>query len=172
MPSPPPPSRVRAPSSISPAPSTRVTSVSRRGTSTFAWDAGSTVDAGVKLANAQAKDLIEIAGQQHKLPLTGIANINAHVTGTFQNLNGNGNITLTNGVAYGENYQTISVDANVIGQQITASHVLIAAHGMQVTGNAAYNLASKRIAAHIQGNNFSSQKSTTSATPTPTPTAS
>jgi len=132
--------------------------VSRRGVATFVWDNDMAVDATVKLANGQVPDLLQIAGQQNKVPLTGVANINAHVAGTVNNLNGGGNITLTNGTAYGESYQTISVDATVQGQQVNASRFLVAAHGMQVTGDGAYNMASKRIAAHVQGNNIQLSK--------------
>ena len=112
----------------------------------------------MKLANAQATDLMDVVGQRSKVPVTGTANINAHVSGTIENMNGGGNVTLTNGVAYGEGYQTIAVDATVLGQQINASRVLVAAHGMQVTGNGGYNVASKRILAHIEGKNIQLSK--------------
>lgn len=132
--------------------------VSRRGVVSYEWDNFTSVDAGVKLANAQVLDLLTIAGQQNKVPLTGIANINAHVAGTLANLTGGGNITLKNGAAYGEHYETIDVDATVAGQQVSASRFLVAVHGMQVTGNGAYDMASKRIRAHLQGANIQLSK--------------
>ncbi len=132
--------------------------VSRRGVVTYVWDNDVAVDASVKLANAQLTDLMQMAGQQNKYPVTGIANINARVAGTLENLNGAGNVTLTNGVAYGEAYETLSVDATVRGQQVDASKFLVAAHGMQVTGNGAYNLASKHLRAHVEGNNLQLSK--------------
>jgi translocation and assembly module TamB len=46
----------------------------------------------------------------------------------------------------------------VQGQQVNASRFLVAAHGMQVTGDGAYNIASKRIAAHLQGSNIQLSK--------------
>ena len=67
-------------------------------------------------------------------------------------------MTLTNGVAYGENYQTIAVDATVQGRQVDASRVLVAGHGMQVTGSGGYNLASKHLSARIQGSNIQLSK--------------
>ena len=132
--------------------------VSRRGASSFVWDGGSLVDAKVDLANAQVVDLLDIAGQKDKYPITGTANFHGKVSGTLANLNGGGNIMLTNGVAYGEAYETISADATVLGQQIDASRFLVAAHGMQVTGKGSYNLASKRLAAHVEGNNLQLSK--------------
>jgi len=132
--------------------------VGKRGVVDYEWDQGMGIDANVKLVNAQVSDLLEIVGQQNKVPVTGTANIDAHVSGTIENMNGGGKVTLTNGVAYGEGYQTIAVDATVLGQQIDASRVLVAAHGMQVTGNGGYNLTSKRIRAHIEGKNIQLSK--------------
>ena len=131
---------------------------SRRGVVSYVWDNGMAVDARVKLANAQAADLLEMAGQQNKVQLTGIANIDAHVSGTANNLSGGGKVTLTNGVAYGENYQNVEVDATVQGQQVNASRFLVAAHGMTVTGNGAYNFGNRHIAAHLEGNNLQLSK--------------
>ena len=132
--------------------------VSRRGVVSFVWDGGASVKAQVKLVNAQAKDLLTIAGQQDKIALSGIANIDANVNGQFDNLNGAGHITLTNGQAYGEGFQTIAADASVAGQQVTVTKLLVAAHGMQVTGNGAYNLANKRVMAHVEGDNLQLSK--------------
>ncbi len=128
--------------------------VSRRGAVAYNWDNDTAVNATVKLANAQIPDLLQIAGQQNNVQLTGTANINAHAVGTLGNLSGAGNVTLTNGIAYGEGYQTIAVDANVQGQQINATRLLVQAHGMQVTGSGGYNLTSKRIQAQLSGQNL------------------
>ena len=132
--------------------------VSRRGVVTYVWDNDVAIDAVVKLADAQVVDLMDIAGQPNKYPITGLANISAHVSGTVENLSGGGNVTLTNGMAYGEPFDTVSVDATVQGQQIDASKVLVVSHGMKVTGNGAYNLASKHVRAHVQGDNIQLSK--------------
>lgn len=155
--------------------------VSRRGVVSYAFDNAATVNASVQLANAQIPDLLQIAGQQNKVQLTGLANVNAHVTGTLGNLNGNGNITFTNGVAYDEPYKLISVDATVLGQQINATRVLVQAqdaqltaagsynlttkqatatqltvssNGMQVTGSGSYNVGTERVTAQLSGHNI------------------
>jgi translocation and assembly module TamB len=132
--------------------------VSRRGAVDYVWDQDLGVNTTVKLANAQVADMLQIIGQQSRIPVTGTANLNAHVAGTVKDLNGSGNITLTNGAAYGENYQTISVDATMQGQQINATHFLVRAHEMSVTGNGGYNLVSKRITAHVLGDNLQLSK--------------
>jgi len=129
--------------------------VSRRGVVVdYVWDKGTAIDAGVKLENAQVSDLLQIAGQQGKVPLTGVVNINGHATGFVDNLSGSGNLTLTKGVAYGENYQSVSVDATAQGQQINVTRAAVTAHGMSVTGSGGYNLASKHINAQVQGGNL------------------
>ena len=132
--------------------------VSRRGVVSYAWDNDLALNATVKLANAQIADLLQIAGQQGKVDLTGTANLNAHVTGTPASLNGTGNITLSNGVAYGEQYQTVAVDATVTGQQINATRLLVQAHDMSITGNGGYNMVSKHVTAQLAGNNLQLSK--------------
>ena len=141
--------------------------VSKRGAASFVWDDQLGIDATVKLASAQATDLLQIAGQQQKVPVTGTVDLNGHVAGTVQDLTGGGSITLKNGVAYGENYQTVSVDAAIQGQQINATKILVQAHDMSVTGHAAYNLTSKGIQAQLAGNNIVLSKLDTMAKKAP-----
>lgn len=132
--------------------------VSRRGAVSYVWDNGMTVNASVKLASAQVTDLLQIAGQADKVPVTGTVNINGHVAGTLNNLNGNGNVAFTNGTAYGEAYQTIAADVSARGQQIDATRLLVQAHGMSITGNGGYNLATKHVQAQIQGKDIQLSK--------------
>ena len=121
--------------------------VSRRGVVSYDFDKYAAVNATVKLANAQIPDLLQIAGQGNKIPVTGTINVNAQIAGTVGNLNGKGNITLTKGVAYNEPYQTVSVDATVLGQQINATRLLVQAQDVQVTGAASYNLTTQQAVA-------------------------
>ena len=118
----------------------------------YDWDAETAIDATVKLASAQAADLLQIAGQQDKVPLTGTVSMDAHAAGTVHDLNGAGHVTLSNGVAYGESYQTVALQVTAQGQQINATQVQLTAHGMSVNGSGSYNLQSKRIAAQLGGN--------------------
>jgi translocation and assembly module TamB len=128
--------------------------VSRRGVVSYAWDNDMALNVTAKLANAQVSDLLQIAGQQNKVQLTGVANISAHATGTLRSMAGSGNITLTNGNAYGEPYQTIAVDITAQGTEINATRLLVQSHNMAITGNGSYDVASKRVTAHITGNNI------------------
>jgi translocation and assembly module TamB len=125
--------------------------VSHKGVATYVWDNGTAVDATVQLANAAVADVLEIAGQQEKVPVTGTIAVNSKVTGTFSNLNGQGTVALTKGVAYGEPYDSVNVDLAVHGQDFEASKVAVSLHGMQVVGSGGYDLQSKHLHAHLQG---------------------
>ena len=80
--------------------------VSRRGVATYLWDGGTGIDATAQLADAQMVDVLQIVGQQQKIPVTGTVTADAHVVGTLDNLNGGGHLSLVNGVAYGEPYES------------------------------------------------------------------
>ena len=135
--------------------------VVKRKTTTYVWDGGTSVDAKVQLGNANVVDVLTIAGQQQKISLTGTINVDAQAQGTFAALNGSGSIGLANGVAYGEPYEAVNVDLSVQGQDIEASKIALRLHGMTIAGNGGYDLTSKKLHAHIEGNNLQLTKFTT-----------
>ncbi|SNS38457.1 translocation and assembly module TamB [Granulicella rosea] len=141
--------------------------VMHRKTPEYFWDGGMQTDVTVKLANAQVVDVLQIAGQQEKVPVTGIVNVNAHAAGLLKTLAGGGNITLTNGVAYGEPYDSVSVDANVQGRQVEATKIALVMHGVGIAGNGGYNLDSEKVHAHLAGDNLVLSKFKTVATAMP-----
>ena len=124
----------------------------------YEWDDGTTLDTRVQLANSKVTDLLTIAGQQNKIPVTGTVGIDAHLTGTFGNLNGTAAIQLANGVAYGEPYEAVSLNASAQGQDIEATQVSVKLHGMSISGNGGYDLKSKHLHGHIEGNNLQLSK--------------
>ena len=128
--------------------------VSRRGAVTYMWDDGSSVNAKVQLNNAQIADVLEIAGQKDKYPVTGAISVNGNAQGTIKALNGSGEITLVNGSAYGERYESAVVDLTVHGKEVEASQVLLKLHGMQISGNGGYSLATERFHGHLEGNHL------------------
>jgi translocation and assembly module TamB len=132
--------------------------VVKRRVVSYEWDNDTAVNASVKLANGKLVDLLTIAGQQDKIPVTGTVNLDIHGAGTFGDLVGGGAISLTDGVAYGEAYQTISLNATVKGQQLSATNLLLQAHGLSITGSGGYNMASKRVQAQLAGNNLQLSK--------------
>ncbi|MCU1222897.1 MAG: hypothetical protein JWQ42_990 [Edaphobacter sp.] len=125
--------------------------VSRRGVTTYVWDNGMAVDANAQLTDAQVVDVLQIAGQQQKIPLTGTIAVNGHVTGTFKSLNGGGHVSLRDGVAYGEPYESAVAELTAQGQDVEAGSVVLKLHGMQLAGNGGYDMGSERLHGHIEG---------------------
>lgn len=128
--------------------------VSRRGVVSYVWDNSVNMDAKLELTNAQVLDLLQITGQQQKIPVTGTISATAHVTGTVENLKGTGHIQFTNGVAYGEPYESLSSNLAIHGKAIEATQVVLKAHGMQLAGNGGYDLASGHLYGHIEGHDL------------------
>jgi translocation and assembly module TamB len=128
--------------------------VSRRGVATYVWDDGMTMDAQAKLANAQVVDVLQIAGQQGKIPLTGTMALNVHAAGTVSSLSGGGHVLLMNGVAYGEPYESAVAELTVLGKDIEASNVVLKLHGMQIAGNGGYDMGSEHLHAHVEGHDI------------------
>jgi translocation and assembly module TamB len=132
--------------------------VSHRGVVTYVWDDGTAVDAELQLGDAQLQDLLDIAGQRQNIPSTGTVAANAHVIGTIGNLTGGGHLTLTNGVAYGEPYESLAADVTAQGKTIGATHVLLKLHGMQVAGRGSYDLGTKQLRGHVEGRDLALAK--------------
>lgn len=128
--------------------------LSRKGVPDFIWDEGTGVNASLQLANASVDDLLQIAGQQQKVQLTGTIAVNAKVAGTFAELDGDGKVTLTKGVAYGENYDSAVANLSVKGKDIEFAQVALSLHGARVTGSGGYDFDSRHLRGHIEGNNL------------------
>jgi translocation and assembly module TamB len=80
--------------------------------------------------------------------------LDGHAVGTVANLNGGGHISLTNGVAYGEPYESAVADVTVNGKDVEASSVVLKLHGMQIAGNGGYDMGSQHLHGHVAGNNL------------------
>jgi translocation and assembly module TamB len=128
--------------------------VSRRGVTSYLWDGGMGLDAKVQLADAQMVDMLQIAGQQGKVPLTGTIALNAHAVGTLEDLSGGGHVSLVNGVAYGEPYESAVADLTVQGKDVEASWVVLKLHGMEIAGNGGYDMGSEHVHGHVEANNI------------------
>ncbi len=128
--------------------------VSRRGAVMYVWDDGSTVDAKVQLNDAQLVDVLEIAGQKGKYPVTGTLSLNGNATGTIKNLSGGAQISLKNGAVYGERFESVTANGTVKGKYLEASQFAVKLHGMQITGNGGYDLTTEHLHAHVEGNNL------------------
>lgn len=121
---------------------------------TYTWDDGMSVDASAQVADAQLADVFEITGQQQKIPVTGTIQLSAHVAGTLKDMNGTGRISLLNGVAYGEPYESAVANLAVHGEDVEASNVVLKLHGMQLAGNGGYDFASEHVHGHVEGHDL------------------
>ncbi len=128
--------------------------VSPRGVVTYEWDEGMALDAKAQLANAEVVDVLQIAGQQENIPLTGAVAMNAQASGTLRSLSGGGHLSLMNGVAYGEPYESAVAELTVQGKDIEASHVVLKLHGIQIVGNGGYDVGSEHLHAHVEGHDI------------------
>jgi translocation and assembly module TamB len=133
--------------------------LSRRNIASYVWDDGMTVDTHVQLASAQVDDVLHILGQQQNYPVTGMLSLNVHASGPLKTLSGAGNLALSDGVAYGEPYQSVKVALAVQGRDdFEATSALLQLHNMQITGSGGYDLSNNHFHAHIQGNNLALSK--------------
>ncbi|MGD0798555.1 MAG: translocation/assembly module TamB domain-containing protein [Acidobacteriaceae bacterium] len=141
--------------------------VSRGGVVTYLWDDGTTVEGTVKLADAQVADVLQIAGQQRRAPVTGTMLASAHLTGSLGELDGQGTLSLTKGVAYGEPYDSATANLAVTGQDVEASRVVLQLHGARISGSGGYDLRSEHLHGHVEGNDLVLSKFQTFAKASP-----
>ncbi len=128
--------------------------VSHKGVVTYAWDDEGEVAASLQLSRAPVKDLLQIAGQQDKIPVTGTIAVNGHFTGPVKSLEGSGIVTLEKGEAYGEAYDSAVAQLSMQGKDIEASHIELKTQGATITGNGGYDLASEHLHGHIEANHL------------------
>ncbi|MCU1321181.1 MAG: hypothetical protein JWM43_830 [Acidobacteriaceae bacterium] len=131
---------------------------SKRGATTYLWDDESSIDTTLQLENAQITDVLQISGQQDKIPVTGIIAVHAHVAGTTNDLSGAGTVALNHGIAYGQPYDSAVAEMTVKGKTIEAGRIVLKANGMQLAGNGGYDIASEHLHGHLEGNGLQLSK--------------
>ena len=141
--------------------------LTRRGVAEAVWDGGTSVDATVRLANAEVTDVLQMAGEQQKIAVTGKVTANAQVRGTLGNMDGQGRISLAKGVAYGEPYDSAVAELAVRGQEIDAGNAVLVMHGARIAGEGGYDLQTKHVHGHIEGDNLVLSKFKTFAKASP-----
>jgi translocation and assembly module TamB len=108
----------------------------------------------MQLADASLTDVLQIAGQQNRVNVSGTVAANAQVNGTLKQMDGSGHLSLTNGVAYGQPYESALAELTVRGQDIEASHFLLKSNSMQISGNGGYDITGERLHGHVEGHNL------------------
>lgn len=118
----------------------------------LAYDEHSAITAKASIDKASLTDLLALAGQT--LPVTGTLTLNTHVTGTLDNLNGGGHLTIAGGEIYGESYKSLNADLVYAGRDVGASNLIFLEDGGKLTGDGGFNLASKQFHFKAQGSGF------------------
>ena len=132
--------------------------ISARGVADYFWDDGMAIDANVQLEKASVEDVLQIAGQQSNVPLTGMIAAHAHAAGLMKDLVGKGQLALSDGVVYGEPYESAVADLTVQGRTIEASRVVVKLHGTQISGNGGYDISTEKLHGHVEGNGLQLSK--------------
>jgi translocation and assembly module TamB len=145
----------------------RKATASRKDALDYVWDEGTSVDATLRLANAEAADVLQTAGQQQRIAVTGKIVANAQVRGTLGNMDGTGRISLAKGVAYGEPYDSAAAELAVRGQEIDVRNAVLMMHGARIAGEGGYDLRTERMHGHIEGDNLVLSKFQTIAKASP-----
>ncbi len=112
----------------------------------------SAIHANVAVKNADIVQWMALTGKTY--PVSGTLNLHAQTDGTIGNLNGSGQISLTGGAAYGEQYRSLTSDVQFRGKEVGASHLVFVMDGGKVNGDGGYNFETKAANFNLQGNGF------------------
>jgi translocation and assembly module TamB len=118
----------------------------------LAFDNDSALTADASIAQATIPDLLSLAGQV--LPVTGTLALQAHVTGTPNNLKGGGHVVVNGGEAYGQPYKSLNADLVFAGREVGASNLVFLLDGGQLTAAAGFNLTTSQFHFQAQGSGF------------------
>jgi translocation and assembly module TamB len=89
------------------------------------------------IRNADARDLLALAGQAD-VPLTGMLNAEAHISGTIGSPRGSASLDLANGTAYKEPFDSIQARVNLTDRTIDLTQLEIAARAARLSANGSY----------------------------------
>ena len=109
----------------------------------------STIHASMQVRNADLEQWMALTGKSY--PVSGILNLHAQTDGTIGDLNGTGQLSLTGGVAYGEQYRSLTSDVQFRGREVSASHLMFAMDGGRITGDGGYDFTAKNGALRFAG---------------------
>jgi translocation and assembly module TamB len=112
----------------------------------------STIHASVQVRNADLEQWMGLTGKSY--PVSGTLNLHAQTDGTIGDLNGTGQLSLTEGVAYGESYRALTSDVQFRGREVSANHLMFAMEGGRITGDGGYDFTAKTAHFDLQGSGF------------------
>jgi translocation and assembly module TamB len=104
---------------LEPASQGRITLNASTGLTNWSFTNTSPIQADLNATQMSLADIEKLAGQD--VPVTGTLNVNLHIHGSELNPQGNGDLSLTNGVAYEEPFQSAKVDLAGTGDEAHAN---------------------------------------------------
>ena len=106
----------------------------------------------VDVQNANADELGNFAGYDHQV--SGKLSAVLQLSGTRNNPEGQGNISLLNGSIRGQTFDSANAKLAMKGSQLTVTDVTFARGRAQIAGSGEYNLAARSFQLKVRGTNF------------------
>src|SRR6185369_855979 len=111
----------------------------------------------VQIHGADVADLQSIAGLDY--PVTGAVDLTFDVSGTRNDLNGGGKLSVANGIAYGQTFKSLKSNIAVSADQVQLRDAALTSDIGLVNGNISYNLNSKAFNLDLHGRDFRAERS-------------
>ncbi|MEO8593900.1 MAG: translocation/assembly module TamB domain-containing protein [Candidatus Solibacter sp.] len=113
--------------------------------------------ADVSVRNADAQDVLALAGQSASVPLSGALTADVHVNGTLGDPLGNAQLSVVRGAIQGEPFDSLSVNAVMTHGAITVPSLALIAGSSRIDANVAYQhapgtLSQGTFRAHVNSN--------------------
>ncbi len=112
----------------------------------------SLITARVEIHNADVEEILALSG--YDLPVSGTANLLAHIEGTKSEPHGNGHIELSDAVIRGEPVQHLDSNLEFNRNAISLDELHLAYYDAHVSGAGTYNLSTRAFRFNLTGNNF------------------
>lgn len=128
----------------------------RTGRDAYTYDKHTQVTATAQSTNVSLTDLQSVAGTSY--PVSGTLEAHAHVAGTVDDLEGSGQVLLTQAVAYGQEFPRATIVLSAQGHLLQATHVRLATAGGVAIGDLQYDDATGALQGEMTGHDFELSK--------------
>ena len=123
---------------------------------TYTYNKHTQVTATLQSTHVSLADLQSVAGTTY--PIAGTLEAHAHVAGTVDDLEGSGQLLVTNAVAYGQPITTADMVLSAQGHLLQATHIRLAAAGGVAIGDLQYDDRSGALQGEMAGHGFALSK--------------
>ncbi|HZC42764.1 MAG TPA: translocation/assembly module TamB domain-containing protein, partial [Acidobacteriaceae bacterium] len=119
---------------------------------TYTYNKRTQVTATLQSTKVSLADLQSVAGTSY--PISGILETHAHVAGTFDDLEGSGQLLVTHAAAYGQAITTADMVLSAQGHLLQATHIRVAAADGVAIGDLQYDDQSGAFQGEMAGHGF------------------